>query len=150
MAAKMRMAILLADATAPNWYPILAKRVGIEEELKTMNANLKKMEDCMATNAKDGSPFVLGTQTPTMADIHFYAVASRPFFAKGSALHEEIGKNYNWEVLPRLVKLIEAINARPEFKDVLSHVGTHHDYFVIQKDAEAGKRLSWWLPMKYH
>lgn len=63
--ALLRMAIPMAEAIMSAWFPIMMKRHGTEEDFNNVKDKLQKLEDYIAKNGSDGSPFAMGTENPT-------------------------------------------------------------------------------------
>ena len=83
------------------------------------------MEDFLVKNAKDGSPFALGTENPTQLDIHFYPVIARLEFFRGSVFHDELFVPFELDKYTHIMKLFNAMQAREEFKDALTQRRPH-------------------------
>lgn len=58
----MRMAIPpVAESFFASWVTMLGKRAYVEEDMKVFNNRLQFIEDYIAKNGNDKSPFLMGT-----------------------------------------------------------------------------------------
>ncbi len=101
--AQMRMSISLAENFFTAWTTMLGKRVYVEEDMKTFNDRLSKIEDFLKINESGNSKFMMGTENPTQLDIHTYACIARPYFTKDSPFHEIFWTKMKWQANPRVL-----------------------------------------------
>ena len=73
----LRNTVPLAEKLFKSWYPIQARRAYDEAEFKAMISALEEVEEFIAKNENKSSAFALGTENPTILDIHIYAAATR-------------------------------------------------------------------------
>lgn len=144
--AKMRLGIALTDAFGSAYFPIYLKKQTNEEEAKPLRAIIQKMEDFIAQNGKEGSPFALGTENPTQVDVHFYAHLVRMQMMEGSAFHDPIFVHMKLHEYPRILKLIAGIRARPEFRGVLANQKPYHEFLQKFSEKPSGERVHLFLP----
>lgn len=144
--AKMRLGIALTDAYGSAYFPIYMKKQTNEEEAKPVRAATQKIEDFIAANGKEGSPFALGTENPTQVDVHFYAHLVRVQMMEGSAFHDPVYAHIKLDDFPRINKLLAAIRARPEFKGTLANKKAYHDWLNKHAAKPAGERVQLFLP----
>ncbi len=95
---------------------MLAKRAYVEEDMKAFNNRLMYIEDFIAKNGNDKSPFLMGTQNPTELDIHAYACLARPYFTKDSVFHDTFWTKMAWTKVPKVMHFFDSFRARPEFE----------------------------------
>lgn len=91
----------------------------------------------------------MGTENPTELDIHMYACLSRPYFTKDSVFHESMWTKMAWGQNKRIMRLFEAMQARPEFQSAFSKHVTHKAYLEEVSKQPAGLKVPFWLPMPY-
>lgn len=144
--AKMRLGIALTDAFGAAYFPIYLKKQTNEEESKPLRAVIQKMEDFIAANGKEGSPFALGTENPTQVDVHFYAHLVRVQMMEGSAFHDPVFVHLKFNEYPRIHKLIAGIRARPEFRGTLANKKSYHEFLDRFAAKPAGERVQLFLP----
>jgi glutathione S-transferase len=117
--------------------------------MSAFNAKLKEIETFLSQNVTPYSPFFLGTANPTQLDIHMYACLSRPYFSKNSVFHDEFYKHMHFEDCGRVVNFIKAMQARPEFSEVLSKEITHHEYLKVVQATTPGIKVPFFLPIAH-
>ena len=142
----MRLGINLTDAFGAAYFPIYLKKQTNAEEVKPLRAVLQKMEDFIAANSKEGSPFVMGTENPTQIDVHFFAHLVRIQMMEGSAFNDTIYEHIKFNEYPRIVKLLAAIRARPEFRGTLANPKSYHEFVDRFAAKPPGERVQLFLP----
>ena len=111
-----------------------------------MRDNLQKLEDYITKHGSESSPFALGTENPTQLDIHIYAGLSRALFAKDSPYHD-LYASVHYDRFPRVLKLAEGIQARPEFEGVIATHKQFIGYCRKQAEAPVGVKVQLYLPV---
>ena len=101
----MRMGVSLVEHFFAAWQAILAKRTFSEEEMKAFNQKLKELEAFIQKHGNDKHPFAMGTENPTLIDIHAYACLARPYFTKDSVFNDEFWTKIAWDQCPRVMRL---------------------------------------------
>jgi glutathione S-transferase len=118
--AQMRVAINLIDPLNAAWYPIYFKKSIDEADVKNLHEKMQKIEDFIAANKKEGSPFAMGTENPTQLDAHLYVHLERINMMKGTVWNDW-WVMINFEKFPHIVKMLQGVRARPEFKGILAN-----------------------------
>ena len=144
--AKMRLGIALTEALGPVYFPIYLKKATNEEEVKPLKEKIQKIEDFIAANGNDTSPYAIGTENPTQLDIHIYVHLVRVAMMEGSAFHDSIFVHVKFNDYPRIQKLIAAIRARPEFKSTLASTKAQHAFLAKFAEKPANERVQLYLP----
>ncbi|CDW81451.1 glutathione s-transferase [Stylonychia lemnae] len=148
--AQLRLASLIIDQVQAAYYPMYMKKFGFDDnDLKNLKEKLQKVEDLLAQRQNE-SGFAWGTENPTQLDIHLYPLMSRLQYMRGSAFNEHIAERIDPETnYPRIIRLVEAIRNREEFKNAVTQKIPQHS--IIQKLVELpeGQRLSLSLPVKF-
>ena len=145
--AFMRIAINLVENLNSVWYPIYFKKAYDEADFKNLKEKLQKIEDFIAANANEGSPFAQGTPNPTQLDVHIYAHVERLRMLQGSAWNDLFWKNLGFEKYPRIVKLLDGIRARPEFRGILANPKPYHQFVAQVAEKPPGVRVQLNLPI---
>ena len=104
------------------------------------------MEDFIAANGKDGSPYALGTENPTQVDVHFYVHLVRIQMMEGSAWNDTVFEHLRFNEFTRIHKLISAIRTRPEFKGILANPKAYHEFMNRHAAKPSGERVQLFLP----
>ncbi len=66
---------------------------------------------------------------------------------KGSAWHDVFYEPTKFENYPHLIKLLEAVRARPEFKGILANPKAFHKQIIKVIDSPMGVRTPLGLPV---
>ena len=126
------------------------KKSSNEAGIKLLQEKLQKIEDFIKANNKnlDKSSFVQGTENPTQLDAHIYVHVERIRMTKDSAWHDTFWVPTGFQNFPLIVKLLEAIRARPEFAGILANPKPYHE--LVKKSAEApeGVKVGLYLPIE--
>ena len=93
----MRMGVSLVEQFFGAWQAILAKRTFREGEMNAFNQKLKELEVFIQKHGNEKHPFAMGTEHPTLIDIHAYACLARPYFTKDSVFHDEFWVKMAWD-----------------------------------------------------
>ena len=148
--AQNRLGYSLVEALNGAWYPLYMKKAYDEAGFKVLIEKLQKIEDFIAANNKnpEKSSFAQGTDNPTQLDAHIYVHVVRIYMTKGSVWNDAFYENVKFENFPRIVKLLEAIRARPEFQgDVLANPKPWHEFLARSSAVADGSRLQLYLPI---
>jgi glutathione S-transferase len=145
----MRLAIPLVEAFNGAWYPIYMKKGYGEEEFKALHEKLQKLEEfVVANNKSETSPFAMGTENPTQLDFHIYVHVERVNMLKGSVFHDSIWSHVNWSSYPRILKLLQGIRERPEFRNgVIANPKPWHEFMAKVIEKPPGERVQLFLPI---
>ena len=145
--ARMRLGFAVSDAAWMSQFPLYYSKKTTEEEAKPIKEKIQKIEDFLAANGKEGSPYALGTENPTQLDVHFYTHFVRFEMMENSAF-QEIFDHLKISDYPLLMKLTAAIRARPEFRGgVLSPTKGQHQYLVRSAEKPVGEKAQLFLPV---
>ena len=145
--AYMRIAINYVDSLNGVWYPIYFKKTYDEADFKNLREKMQKIEDFIAANGSEASPFAQGTPNPTQLDIHIYTHIERLNMIKGSVWHDLFWKNIGFENYPRILKLLEGIRARPEFSGILANPKPFYEHLAKVAEEPPGVRVQLHLPI---
>ncbi len=66
---------------------------------------------------------------------------------KGSAWHDVFYENVKFENYPHILKLLDAVRARPEFKGILANPKAFYQHINRVVAAPEGVRVSLFLPI---
>eukprot|EP00347_Sterkiella_histriomuscorum_P017638 403348572 len=144
--AKLRLAIPLSEQLFSAFYTMFMKKTFDEQDTKNIKAKLQAMEDFLAQNAKEGSPFALGTENPTQLDIHFYPVIARIEYFRDSVFHDELFTPIDLDSYTHIMKLFHAFQARPEFKNAITQRRPHQQYLEEMKKTPPGHKVQLFVP----
>ena len=147
--AHLRLGMNILDQLQSAYYPFYSKRLNYEEsDVKNLKEKLLRIEDYLKTH-QNASGFAFGTENPTQLDIHFYPLLSRVHYMKDSAfngLYEQL--NFEAEC-PHILKFLEAVRAREEFKPILSQKIPQQHLIKELTELPADKRIMLTLPVKF-
>ncbi len=79
--------------------------------------------------------------------MHIYAHVERIYMLKGSVWQDLLWKNVGFDKYPRIVKLLEGIRARPEFKGILANPKPYHQFISQFAEKPPGVRVQLYLPI---
>ena len=145
--AHMRAAINLVDNINGAWYPIYMKKAYEEADFKVLQEKFQKVEEFIVKHGSDSSPFAMGTKNPTQLDVHIYAHVERINMLKGSVWHDIVWTHVGFENYPRIVKLLEGIRARPEFRGTLANPKPWQQFIAKAAEKPSGVRVQLFLPI---
>ena len=140
----------MIDGLNGAWYPMYFKKTADEAGIKALKEKLQKIEDFIKANNTnpEKSAFVQGTENPTQLDAHIYVHAERINMTKDSAWHDTFYVPIGFHDYPLLLKLLEAIRARPEFKGILANPKPFHELISKSAAAPEGVKVGLYLPIE--
>ncbi len=139
--------LAVADGIFKTMYPIVQRKDYVEDEFKALREALARAEEFINANSTSDSPFALGGENPSLLDVHLYAPLTRIEYFKGSVYESKFWAHVGWDSYTRLVRLVEAIRARPELQGALSLRRPQH--YQWEKASEITERLPLFLPVVY-
>lgn len=147
--AKIRIGTVLLDGYNQAYFPIYFKKTYDEADFVKLRDAIQKIESFLATNAKEGSSFALGTANPNQLDVHIYTHLERVRMLKGSEMHWIWEHTHLESDYPLINKLLTAVREHSAFKggDVLANPKPWHEFIGKMADKPSGERVQLYLPI---